>query len=262
MRICGLNLNLGLPLLSTLLLSTPVIAAPARIAIASNFADAGKKLAQLYQQQTGHKLQLIFGSTGKHYAQIINGAPFDALLAADTQRPLLLEKQGIALPGTRFTYAIGKLALWSNNPKLIDKTGSILRSGKFNYLAIANPKLAPYGKAAKQLMQAQGIWQQTQQQLVRGENIAQTYHFVHSGGADLGLVAYSQIKQLSAKKPAAVIGSYWLPPESLYPPIKQQAVLLNNESTAQHFLHFLRTEQAKQIIQTQGYAIDAQSTRP
>ncbi len=220
------------------------------VAVASNFTDAGKDIAKAFEQKTGHKVILVFGSTGKHYAQIKNGAPFAAFFAADVTRPELLEQEGVALPGSRFTYAIGKVVLWSPEPGLIDAHAEVLNKGDFRHLALANPKLAPYGKAAEQVLRAQGAWETLQGRMVRGENIGQTFQFVNSGNAELGFVAYAQIK----RPDTAIPGSFWAPAQSLYNPIEQQAVLLKDQAAARDFLDFVKSETALEIIQHYGYA--------
>jgi molybdate transport system substrate-binding protein len=220
-----------------------------RVAVASNFTDTIKDIAGLFEKKTGHQVALAFGSTGKHYAQIKNGAPFEAFFAADIRRPRLLEEAGFAQPGSRFTYAVGKVVLWSPDPAGVDAEGKVLSTGNFRHLALANPKLAPYGKAAEQVMRAHGVWDELQGRMVRGENIGQTFQFVKSGNAELGFVAYSQIKRPGA----AIKGSFWEPPHLLYSPIEQQAVLLRDNTVAHEFLDFLKGEQAREIIQGYGY---------
>lgn len=220
-----------------------------RVAVASNFNNTIKAVARHFEADTGHKVKLIFGSTGKHYAQIINGAPFDAFFAADAHRPELLDKEGIALPGSRFTYAIGKVILWSPTMGTIDAQAEVLAQGSFHHLAIANPKLAPYGKAAWEILLAQGLWDKLKKKMVRGENIGQTYQFVKSGNAELGFVAYSQVK-----RPGQPIeGSWWEVPQVLYTPIEQQAVLLKEKAAARAFMSFVRSDVALEIIQGYGY---------
>lgn len=220
-----------------------------RVAVASNFTGAIKEIAQAFEKQTGHQVTLVFGSTGKHYAQIKNGAPFEAFFAADVKRPKLLEEEGAAQPGSRFTYAIGKVVLWSPNQDLVDADAEVLNSDQFRHLAVANPELAPYGKAAEQVMKAKGAWEALRGRMVRGENIGQTFQFVYSGNAELGFVALSQIK----KPGAAIEGSYWEPEQSLYDSIEQQAVLLKNNDVARDFLAFVRSEPAREIIHGYGY---------
>jgi molybdate transport system substrate-binding protein len=240
-----------MPLLAaTMLLATgQSIADEIRVAVASNFRDAIKTIARRFETNTGHEVTLIFGSTGKHYAQIKHGAPFDAFFAADVRRPKLLEKEGAALPASRFTYAIGRIVLWSPKPGYIDAAASVLKQKPFRYLAIANPRLAPYGRAAQEVLQAYGLWDGLRGQLVRGENISQTYQFVKSDNAELGFVAYSQIKRPNQ----AIEGSFWEAPQALYTPIEQQAVLLKKNQTAQEFLSFARSEEALNIIRDFGY---------
>jgi len=220
-----------------------------RVAVASNFAEPSKVISKRFERQTGHKVTLVFGSTGKHYAQIKNGAPFEAFLAADAHRPKLLEDQGVALPGSRFTYATGRIVLWSPTAGYIDATGQILAHGNFRYLAIASPKLAPYGKTAQEVLQARGLWDSLQRRMVRGENIGQTFQFVKSGNAELGFVAYSQVK----RPDQPMEGSYWEVPQALYVPIEQQAVLLKDDAAARAFLEFIRSDAALAIIRGYGY---------
>ena len=223
-----------------------------RVAVASNFAGAIKVIAKHFELKTSHRVTLIFGSTGKHYAQIKHGAPFEVFLSADTKRPELLDKEGVALPGSRFTYAIGKVVLWSPQPDLVDVSGNVLELGTFRYLSLANPKLAPYGKAAQQILEKRGIWNELRGRMVRGENIGQTFQFVKSGNAELGFIAYSQIKILD--KP--IKGSFWEVPQSFYDPIEQQAVLLKDNDAARAFLDFMKKDEALEIIRGFGYGIN------
>lgn len=227
-----------------------VIADEIRVAVASNFSGTMKALAAQYEQQTKHNIILAFGSTGKHFAQISNGAPFDAFFAADVERPRLLENNGLAVPGTRFTYAIGRLVLWSSKKDYVDAAGKVLEQGNFKRLAIANPKLAPYGKAAQQVLQAKRLWTQLQDHIVRGENIAQTLQFTMSGNVELGFVALSQIQQTTLQSK----GSYWIVDLSLYDPIEQQALLLKEKPAARSFLDFVASNTGRVIIQRNGYA--------
>lgn len=222
-----------------------------RVAAASNFSEAIKNIAQRFTASTGHKVTLIFGSTGKQYAHIRNGAPFDVFFAADTRRPELLEQDGMAVRGSRFTYALGKIVLWSPLQGYVDQQASVLEQGKFRHLAIANPKLAPYGMAAKEVLQALGVWDKLQGSMVRGENIGQTFQFVKSGNAELGFVALSQLKRPA--HPAE--GSFWAAPQSLYTPIEQQAVLLKESSVAREFLEFVKSEESQEIIRGFGYGL-------
>ncbi len=241
-----------LPILLGLLFAhTYTLADEIYIAVASNFAGAMKTLVNEFEGSTEHRVILIPGSTGKHYAQIVNGAPFDLFFAADKKRPELLEVQGLVEPNSRFTYAIGKLVLWSPLDDYIDADGSVVDGGDYHYLAIANPKLAPYGRAAKEVIESRGLWAALQSKLVRGENIAQAHQFVASGNASLGFVALSQI----VKSSKVIKGSYWKVPEELYSPIEQQAVLLKNSDVAREFLTYLKSDVAKAIIQGFGYGV-------
>ncbi|MCA1780033.1 MAG: molybdate ABC transporter substrate-binding protein [Xanthomonadaceae bacterium] len=231
-----------------------VLADEIRVAVASNFSDAIKAAVDVFEKESGHRVILIFGSTGKHYAQIRNGAPFEAFFAADARRPELLEAQGVAEPGSRFTYAVGKVVLWSPDPDLIDAGADVLVEGGFRHLAMANPKLAPYGKATEEVMRKKGVWDNLRTRTVRGENIAQTFQFVKSGNAELGFVALSQI----TKPGKAIAGSLWRPPQALYTPIEQQAVLLEDNPAARQFLAFMQEDAAVKIIQSHGYDVPDQ----
>ena len=228
-----------------------VMAEEIRVVVASNFTDALREIAGRFEMKTQHKVSVISGSTGKHYAQITNGAPFDVFFAADVKRPELLEQQGLALPGSRFTYAVGKIVLWSPDQDYIDTSANVLKQGKFNHLSIANPKLAPYGRAAQQVLKKLGLWNKLQGRMVRGENIGQAFQFVKSGNARLGFVAFSQIKNPDN----AIEGSFWQVPESLYDPIDQQAVLIKDNEAARAFLDFVRQDEALQIIRNFGYGV-------
>ncbi len=221
-----------------------------RIAVASNFEGPARVLAARFEEKTANKVVLAFGSTGKHAAQIENGAPFAVFLAADRARPERLEKSGAAISGTRFTYATGRLLLWSPTPGLVDPKGAVLAEGDFHHLAIANPRLAPYGKAAKAVLEGRGLWEKLKQRRVRGENITQAYTYVRSGNAELGFVAASQVLRPGKGEP---VGSFWKVPEHLHPPIEQQAVLLLDTSSARAFLEFLKSAAALEIIRAWGY---------
>lgn len=225
-----------------------------RVAVASNFADAIKAVVDVFEKETGHRVIPSFGSTGKLYAQIRHGAPFDAFFAADARRPALLEAEGVARPGSRFTYAVGNVVLWSPDTDLVDANAGILVDGGFRHLAMANPKLAPYGKAAEEIMRKKGVWDGLQARIVRGENIAQTFQFVKSGNAELGFVALSQVTQPGK----AIAGSLWRPPLALYTPIEQQAVLLNENPAARQFLAFMQANAAVKIIKSYGYDVPDQ----
>lgn len=222
------------------------------IAVAANFTTTARQLAAMFEQQTAHTVRLAFGATGAQYAQILQGAPFDAFFAADARTPELLESKHRIIPGSRFTYAQGRLVLWSRDADLIDAEGDILTRGKFNHLAIANPKTAPYGLAAQQTLEALGYFTQLEPRLVRGENIGQAYQFVYSGAAELGFVAYAQIINT---KPDSIAGSYWIVPQHLYTPINQQAVLLTGKKAAREFLALVKSDAGANIIRTHGYDI-------
>jgi len=220
-----------------------------RIAVASNFNNAITNITEQFEANTGHKVLLSFASTGKHYAQIINGAPFDIFFAADIKHPQRLEQEAVAIAGSRFTYAVGKLILWSPMSNYIDSQGKVLEQNRFRHLAIANPKLAPYGKAAQEVLQARGLWEALKSKMVRGENIGQTFQFIKSGNAELGFVAYSQIKRPGH----AITGSWWHVPQTLYTPIEQQAVLLKDNSAAKAFLSYVKSDDSLEIIRSFGY---------
>ena len=227
-------------------------AGEATVAVASNFTAPMQKLAPLFEKDTGHKLVLAFGSTGGFYAQIKNGGPFHVLLSADDETPLKLEKEGLGIKGTRFTYATGQLILWSKRPAFIDEKADVLKTGQFQRIAIANPKLAPYGSAALETLQKLGLLQQLQPKLVQGDNIAQTYQFVNTENAQLGFVALSQV-YADGK---LTQGSGWIVPSHLHTPIQQDAVLLiagQNNPAATALLAFLKTDKVKALIQSYGY---------
>lgn len=241
-------------LLSALLLalSVPagVRAGQAYVAVASNFVAPMNALAEPFSRMTGHTLTLSSGATGKFYAQIRNGAPFDVLLAADDETPARLLREGEAVQTQ--TYAIGRLALWSARPGLIDGTDAVLQQRRFQRLAIANPRLAPYGAAASEVLSRLGLAEAARPRLVVGENIGQTYQFVASGNADLGFVALSQV-MLDGKLAS---GSVWQVPATLHAPIRQDAALLKHgagNAAARALLDYLRTPAAQAIITRYGY---------
>ena len=246
------NLRLSVYLAAAIFLpATHSLADEIMVAVASNFTAPAKTLVEQFEQATAHEVTLIFGSTGKHYAQVMNGAPYDVLLAADARRPKLLDAGGRSVPESRIVYAIGRLALWSAQPGYVDADGAVLARDDFRFLAIANPDLAPYGAAAVNVMQALGVWDRLQGRLVRGENIGQTFQFVRSRNAELGFVAVAQLRGLAP----TVAGSLWEVPPTLYPPIEQQAVLLTDSGAAREFLDYLQSDPAKTIIAEFGYAI-------
>ncbi|MCL1960900.1 MAG: molybdate ABC transporter substrate-binding protein [Desulfovibrionaceae bacterium] len=239
---------------AALALPWSVRAGEINVAVAANFAEPAKALAAIFEKTTGHTAKLSFGATGTFYAQIRNGAPFDVFLAADAERPALLEKEGSALPGSRFTYATGQLALWSAKPGLVDNQGKVLKSGGFNKLAIANPKNAPYGAAAMQAMERLGLQAALQPKLVTGESIGQAYSFIATGNAELGFVALSQVLEGGRLKS----GSMWIVPERLHAPIVQDAVALKRAQgnpAAQAWLDLLRSPNTKELIRSYGYSM-------
>ena len=228
---------------------TPASADEIRVAVASNFNDAIREIVGRFERKTAHEVTLVFGSTGKLYAQIRNGAPFHAFFAADAKRPRLLEEAGLGQPGSRFTYAVGRLALWSPKKAYVDNQGRVLDQGDFRHLALANPRLAPYGRAAREVLEKRRRWLALRDRLVRGENIGQTFQFVRSGNAELGFVAWSQLKRPGQP----MTGSWWEVPQALYSPIEQQAVLLQDTSAARAFLAFVRGREALEVIVAYGY---------
>ena len=229
-------------------------AAEVSVAVAANFTAPMQKIAQVFAQDTGHKAVLAFGSTGNFYAQIRNGAPFQILLAADEETPARIEKEGLGVANSRFTYATGQLVLWSKQAGLVDDKGDVLRGGKFERLAIANPKLAPYGLAAIETLTRLGLLQSLTPKFVQGENIAQTYQFVATENAALGFVALSQVFADGHIKE----GSAWIVPASMHTPIQQAAVLLltgKDNPAAAALLGYLRGDKAKGIMRSFGYGI-------
>lgn len=236
-------------LLLYLLLITPLAHADrVKIAVAANFTAAMKELSALFHQSTGYTAVVSYGSTGKLYAQILNGAPFEVFLAADRERPSMLHDAGLG--DSPHTYAIGRLALWSPDPTLIDDRGEVLKRNDFARLAIANPKTAPYGAGAIEVLRKLGVEAQTRSKIVRGDNIAQTYQFVVTGNVPLGFIAVSQVLANSQ-------GSAWVPPQSLYPALKQDAILLERgreAPAALSFVRFLQSDAARAVIQRHGYA--------
>ena len=225
-----------------------------QVAVAANFAAPMQKIAAAFEQASGHKALVSTGATGKFYAQIRNGAPFEVLLAADDETPARLEKEGNGVAGSRFTYAIGKLVLWSGKTGMVDEQGAVLKQGQFSHLALANPKLAPYGQAAVETLKALGIHDGLAPKLVMGENIAQTHQFVSTGNAELGFVAMSQVFDNGRLKN----GSVWVVPPKWYTPIRQDAVLLEKGKTspaAAALVQFLKSDAAKAIITAAGYSL-------
>ncbi|WP_353235886.1 molybdate ABC transporter substrate-binding protein [Diaphorobacter ruginosibacter] len=221
------------------------------VAVAANFTAPMQKLGAMFEKQTGNKVVISSGATGKFYAQIVNGAPYDVLLAADDTTPEKLENEGKAVKGTRYTYAIGQLVLWSPRDNYVDSEGKVLNT-QFDHISIANPKLAPYGAAAMQALDHLKLTDSIKPRIVTGENIGQTYQFVATGNAPLGFVALSQV--MTDGK--VTKGSYWIVPESMHEPIRQDAVLLNkgeNNDTAKELLKYLKSDEARAVIKTYGY---------
>ncbi len=236
------------------LTSSPVRAGEVRVAVASNFSAPMERIVSLFQQESGHVVKVSFGSSGKFYSQIREGAPFDVFLAADEKHPKLLEKEGLAVEGSRFVYALGKLVLWSSQPGYVDDNGAVLFKDGYGKLAVADPKLAPYGLAARETLAELGLWNVVQSKLVTGENIAQTYQFVATGNTELGFVALSQI----TRDGKVADGSWWIVPAHMYNPIRQSAVQLaaaKDKAAAQAFLSFLKSEKAMAIIRSSGYEL-------
>ena len=244
--------------LSSLILSLLVIANAhadeVQVAVAANFTTPAKEIATEFARQTGHKAVLSFGSTGKLYAQITNGAPFEVFLAANDNTPAKLEKEGKAVAGTRFTYAVGTLVLWSANPGFVDARGDVLKGGNFKHLAIANPKTAPYGAAAIETLIGLKLLDAIQPKFVQGESIAQAFQFASTGNAELSFVALSQV----FKDGKLTSGSGWIVPGKLHEQILQDAVILakgKNNPAAAAFSEYLKTPRAHAIITSFGYAL-------
>jgi molybdate transport system substrate-binding protein len=229
-------------------------AAQTNVAVAANFTDAAKEIAAAFKQKTGHDAVLSFGASGQFYTQITQGAPFEVFLSADDSRPKKLVDDGLAVATSRFTYAIGKLVLWSKTPDLV-KGEATLRAAAFAKLSICNPAAAPYGAAAVEAMKSLKIYETLQPKLVEGATITQAYQFVETGNAELGFVALSQLTGSEA-------GSRWMVPQELYSPIRQDAVLLKSgagNDAASGFIEFLRGPEARAIIKKYGYVIEGQS---
>ena len=223
-----------------------------QVAVAANFTAPIQALAKDFEKDTGHKLVAAFGATGQFYAQINNGAPFEVFLAADDSTPAKLEAEHRTVPGSRFTYAIGTLALWSAKDGFVDDKGEVLEQGTYRHLSIANPKTAPYGLAATQVLDTLKLTEATRGKLVEGQNITQAYQFVATGNAELGFVALSQIYQDGQVKE----GSAWIVPAALYEPIRQDAVLLEkgkDQAAAKALLAYLKGPQAAAVLKAYGY---------
>lgn len=231
------------------------LAGEAKVAVAANFTEAAKAIAARFKARTGHEATLSFGSSGQFYTQIANGAPYEVFLSADVERPRKAEAEGLAVPGSRFTYATGRLVLWSKTPGLIDgpnaKGGAVLAKGGFEKLAIADPKAAPYGQAAVETLIRLNLYEALKPRIVTGASITQAFQYVQTGAAELGFVALSQVVDEQG-------GSRWVVPTSDHTPIEQQAVLLKtgqDNAAAKAFLAFLKSGEAKAIIKRYGYEV-------
>lgn len=249
-----MNSGFGSAVLSVLLAAAPLLGrcAEVSVAVAANFSVPMQKIAKAFERDTGHKAVLAFGSTGRFYAQVRNGAPFQVLLAADGETPARLEKEGFAMPGQRFTYATGRLVLWSAKPGVVDGQGQVLKEPGDGKVAIADPRVAPYGAAALQAMDMLGVLEPLRPRIVQGESIAQAFQFVSTGNALLGFVALSQV-MVDGR---IVSGSAWVVPTQLHAPIRQDAALLahgKEHPAAVALLHYLRGDKARAIIRAHGY---------
>lgn len=228
----------------------PVSAAQVNIAVAANFTEPVKEIAAAFKQKTGHEAVLSFGASGQFYNQIVQDAPFQIMLSADDERPKKLVADGLGVAESRFTYAIGKLVLWSKSPDVV-KGEATLKAGSFAKLSIANPTAAPYGAAAIETLKALGVYDALQTKIVQGNSIAQAFQFIDTGNAELGFVALSQLAGNSG-------GSRWLVPQNLFTPILQDAVLLkkgvgNDAATA--FMTFLKGPESRAVIEKYGYGL-------
>ena len=239
---------------ATLLACTNAWADEVQVAVAANFTAPIQAIAKDFEKDTGHKLVASFGATGQFYAQINNGAPFEVFLAADDSTPAKLEQEKQTVEGSRFTYAIGTLALWSAKPGYVDAQGEVLQTNDYKHLSIANPKTAPYGLAATQVLAKLNLTEATKGKLVEGQNITQAFQFVSTGNAELGFVALSQIY----KDGKVENGSAWIVPSSLHDPIRQDAVILNkgkDNPAAKAFIDYLKGPKATAVIKSYGYEI-------
>lgn len=224
------------------------------VAVAANFSAPAQKLVTAFAAATGHQAKLVVGSTGKLYAQVKNGAPFQVFLSADDETPRRMVSEGLAVDGSQFTYATGRLVLWSRQVGVVDGQGAVLKQGNFKHLAIADPKLAPYGAAAVEVMGQLGLLAALQPKWVQGESIGQTFQFVSSGNAELGFVALSQVMQ-DGKIPE---GSAWVVPATMHAALKQDAVLLQrgkDDAASAAFLSYLRSDAAKVVVRGYGYEV-------
>jgi molybdate transport system substrate-binding protein len=236
---------------AALIAAGPALAAQVKVAVAANFTEPAKEIAARFKARTGHDASLIFGASGQFYTQVANGAPFEVFLSADAERPQKAEADGLAVAGSRFTYAVGRLVLFSKTPGLVDARGAVLKSGRFHKIAIADPKSAPYGLAAVETMKRLGVYDALAPKLVQGTSITQAYQFVDTGAAELGFVALSQAAAVKG-------GSRWVVPAGDHTPIDQQAVLLKTGAAnpaAIAFLAFLKGNEARAIIRKYGYEV-------
>jgi len=234
-----------------LLAAGPALAADTQVAVAANFTEPAREIAAAFKADTGHTAILSFGSSGQFYNQIARGAPYEVFLSADVDRPRRAEQDGVGVPKTRFTYAIGRIVLYSRTPGLVDQGGGVLKAGKFAKLAIADPAAAPYGAAAIQTMKKLGVYDRMKPKLVMGANITQTYQFVATGAAEVGFVALSQVIMDQG-------GSRWVVPAADHTPIDQQAILLYpglNSAAAKAFMTYLKSPKATRIIKRYGYEV-------
>jgi len=232
-----------------------------QVAVAANFTAPAKQIAESFEKDTGHKAQLSFGATGKFYAQIKNGAPFEVLLSADDTTPARLVSEAAAVAGSNFTYATGRLALWSAKPGFVDDQGEVLKKGDFKHVSIANPKLAPYGAAAIEVLSALKLLDAIQPKFVQGENIAQTHQFIATGNAELGFVALSQVM----KDGKLGAGSAWVVPAMLHQPIKQDAVILDKgkgKPAAEAWMNYLKGDKAMALIKSFGDEVQVWLRQP
>lgn len=246
---CAMPMAVGLSLLALIAQAGEV-----SVAVAANFTDATRDIIPQFEKATGHSAKVSFGSTGKLYAQIEHGAPFEVFLAADSMRPQKAEAEGLAVAGTRFTYARGKLALWSLKANAFTDAEAYLKAARFEHVAIANPRTAPYGMAAQQVMEHLGIWSTLQTRLVRGDSIAQTFQFAATGNVEVGFVALSQV--IAWKEGTSTV---WAIPQTYYAPIEQQAVLLKRgeaNPAALALLEFLKGDAARKVISGYGYGVE------
>ncbi len=243
--------GLGLVLTGVFAFAAPARAADTLVAVAANFTEPAKEIATAFKAATGHNAILSFGSSGQFYAQMARGAPFEVFLSADADRPTKAEQDGLGVAGTRFTYAVGRIVLYSKTPGLVDNAGAVLKTGKFEKLSIADPAAAPYGLAAVETMNKIGVYNRLKPKLVIGTSITQAYQFVETGAAELGFVAWSQVINIPG-------GSRWLAPRTYHAPIDQQAILLytgQNNPAAKGFLAFLKTPASIAIIKKYGYEV-------